>query len=1521
MARPPRCPARPRGIAACFFAALLVPLLLACEGERVRPPAGGTGNLAVRLEWRPPATGKEAAGLAAVDRIDLTLHRAQSDGSLLRLAEESVDIAPGQTRFRIEVQAPPGPNTSIEIAASGSSSLPRDRPLPGVLFFGRSPDFTLDAGFDSVTVVMHPFFPVALQGEGSLREGYRLAWRAVAGADVYRVRGFLPGGGELDSIVTDTVKVFAPLAIEPALEAVVFRVRAENAFVAGAFSDSVVVPDVERLEPPSLLSAEWRPDGTIRVEWQDNASEEDGYIIRRRGPQDEGTLDEIGRLGENGFRWDDGGVFVAGGRYQYAVQAFRGELLSAEVLSPPVYLPPGTPQRLTAEVEGFDAILLRWEAPAGIFAETVIERRAGEGVFAEAARLTPSAVSFGDQGLAPATTYGYRLYTTSHGVSSDSALVAVRTPPAAPRDLAAEELPGPIVRLTWVLPEILPDSILVLRSEIIPSSEPNARARGAQSWKGATTSGAALVPIATLPGDQTEYLDAAVGPRRSFESVVHAADDGLLSPESNRARIDLGAAPPLAPTDLTVTALSETEVRLDWTDLASDETSYRVERRAEGDDFAPIADLPPDTESYTDGTVQAWIPYAWRVRVIGPGGEAVSEAVPGRALPPRPTDVRMVAAGAASLDFAWSYGPLRPEQFLPAIRPFGVQTWTELAPVPGTELEATATNLLSRQLYELRVRAAAAGDTSLPSQTGIGQTPPLPPVWSSARFDPDRGVLLTWEFEPPPNPELFQIEWRRLPDGLWTVFEEDPLPGERRQAVFTTYQLGASYEFHLRAADRLGGEPDGLLVPSDWTSIEVDLPGAPPEPPSELRVEATSPSEITISWRDNSTEEEAFLLERRGPDEEDFTPFDPLPANTTSWEDGDLAPRSTYAYRIRARNAEGSYSSYAGPAEDRTWPPRPAGLRAIAADSARIAFAWAFPPPDPWRFDAEIRLPGLAWTPLDTIPGGERDAAAAGLVTRTAYEIRVRASEYGDDSPFSSVLQARTAPPSPVPFSAEWEGEGSAVVFEWGFPSQPDPSFFEIERRPAGSTGWTPIAPSPLPGDFRTTFEAGVSPGDSIAYRIRAGDVYGAGADTVRSRWVHTQVAIPAPPAIPAGLSVERSGGGLRVRWSPGEGGGAPEYYWVWRQRQQNEAYEFLAQVDAPGTEYLDLSVAPARRYTYRVNAFNAAGSSELSEPASATTPGWRKIQTGGSPAQPISRFGHAGTLVPGTSRVYIFGGMNLESVRSDMWSYGIADSSWTPVAYAGDIGPRYQADMSYAKLGDQLFLFGGNGYEEPPGAGWWFDFGSTSWRWACSGDEPYPNFQQAGRTAWIEQTSGILTYGGTYYLYELYFHWHPFWYTPLPENCAMDKESPAGGRSGHFFEAVDDRTVLIYGGQKDDYAAHDDSWLTWWNGSTWSWQQVYPGSSPGARQLMSSAADPARGRAYLLGGYDDFGNERNDVWMVQGPSWTSWTLLDAGHPNPTERPRATDAVLVADPSTGYLYHFGRAASPTDPMEVWLYIP
>lgn len=90
---------------------------------------------------------------------------------------------------------------------------------------------------------------------------------------------------------------------------------------------------------------------------------------------------------------------------------------------------------------------------------------------------------------------------------------------------------------------------------------------------------------------------------------------------------------PLRPAFLTATPGRLFSIRLDWTDLATNETGYALERSAGGGDFLLLQTLPADTTNVIDDATQPDTSYAYRIRAVNAAGPSAWSSVATLATP------------------------------------------------------------------------------------------------------------------------------------------------------------------------------------------------------------------------------------------------------------------------------------------------------------------------------------------------------------------------------------------------------------------------------------------------------------------------------------------------------------------------------------------------------------------------------------------------------------------------------------------------------------------------------------------------------------------------------------------------------------------------------------------------------------------------------------------------------------------------------------------------------------------------
>ena len=277
-------------------------------------------------------------------------------------------------------------------------------------------------------------------------------------------------------------------------------------------------------------------------------------------------------------------------------------------------------------------------------------------------------------------------------------------------------------------PTITTKSAYVTVAQAVPPSSPinlMAAVNGAQvnlSWTDTANNetgfvversdnGGGFAVIATLPGaDIVSYIDTNVASGNTYEYQVAATNATGTSGYSNTAQVDMTGTPPAAPTGLLAEVLSATQVSLSWTNNATNETGFTVERctGAGCTAFAGIATLPAGSVTYVDATVAVPNSYSYRVLATNSAGSSLpsNEVSVSLTVPPAPTNLSATSLTRTGFTLNWLYDFPQPDGFEVQVSTnSGFTAIVQTFPDVGADLTSLVISGLSRNTrYYVRIR-------------------------------------------------------------------------------------------------------------------------------------------------------------------------------------------------------------------------------------------------------------------------------------------------------------------------------------------------------------------------------------------------------------------------------------------------------------------------------------------------------------------------------------------------------------------------------------------------------------------------------------------------------------------------------------------------------------------------------------------------------------------------------------------------------------------------------------------------
>ncbi len=407
---------------------------------------------------------------------------------------------------------------------------------------------------------------------------------------------------------------------------------------------------------------------------------------------------------------------------------------------------------------------------------------------------------------------------------------------------------------------------------------------------------------------------------------------------------------------------------------------------------------------------------------------------------------------------------------------------------------------------------------------------------------------------------------------------------------------------------------DAKILTLDGSLGRIDCYNPPPRPaaPSDIRIEESTETTITLAWNDNSGNESGFKLERSS-DGENFLEIAALAIDTTSYL-GSL-PAGSFAYRVKAYNSAGDsvYSSTGLECLANCGPPpmppdAPSNLSATTVASEIIEINWTDNSSNETGFLVERKTDdgdfsqilelgeNIIWYQDTTVQYGH------------TYAYRVRAFNFVGNSAFSnedsscggiggecpcSPCGPPMPPSSPSNLQAAIAGAGAVELF-WQDNSD-DETGFSIELAYENS-GWVYVPLADVAENVTSVVVINIEQDQPYYFRVRS-------FNDVGSSYGHTETCgdlgfgcnspPEIPPAQPSGLYGLDLTDRILLKWNDNS---FNEWGFVIERAISGiGAFEIIGAVEANATSFFDETIIVGESYEYLVYAFNEFGTSGFS--------------------------------------------------------------------------------------------------------------------------------------------------------------------------------------------------------------------------------------------------------------------------------------------------------------------------------------
>jgi hypothetical protein len=189
----------------------------------------------------------------------------------------------------------------------------------------------------------------------------------------------------------------------------------------------------------------------------------------------------------------------------------------------------------------------------------------------------------------------------------------------------------------------------------------------------------------------------------------------------------------------------------------------------------------------------------------------------------------------------------------------------------------------------------------------------------------------------------------------------------------------------------------GTIVPTTTASLVA---------PSDLLATRGPGYQVGLAWNDNATGETAYIVERRSDNAPSWAVIASLGANATSFVDANVAAGRVYEYHVKA-SAGGASSQYSNIAGTAFAPATPGTLTATAVSGRQVNLSWGNVSGE-LGYKIERSTAGGAWQQFAVTGADVTSYQDTGVQPSTAYQYRVRAYNYGGNSPYTNAVAVTT---------------------------------------------------------------------------------------------------------------------------------------------------------------------------------------------------------------------------------------------------------------------------------------------------------------------------------------------------------------------------------------------------------------------------------------------------------------------------------------------------------------------------------
>lgn len=207
-------------------------------------------------------------------------------------------------------------------------------------------------------------------------------------------------------------------------------------------------------------------------------------------------------------------------------------------------------------------------------------------------------------------------------------------------------------------------------------------------------------------------------------------ENGAIADYFRIVKGTVAPVPPAAPSNLSATTISSSQINLTWTDNSNNENGFKVEQSTDGTNFTQIAMLADNTVSFSATSLTPSTTYTYRLVSFNDAGNsqfsntasATTSAAP-PAVPAAPSGLAATGVSRTQINLSWTDNSNNESGFrIERCKNANCSNYAQIAQVGANVTTFADTGLTKNTTYRYRVRAFNAGGNSAYSAPTTGKT-------------------------------------------------------------------------------------------------------------------------------------------------------------------------------------------------------------------------------------------------------------------------------------------------------------------------------------------------------------------------------------------------------------------------------------------------------------------------------------------------------------------------------------------------------------------------------------------------------------------------------------------------------------------------------------------------------------------------------------------------------------------------------------------------------------------------------